>query len=300
MEKVNVLMSTYNGEKYLEEQIESILNQKNVEVNFFVRDDGSTDNTINILDKYYKHNKLIYYSEKNLGPAHSFFDLITRVPEQKYFAFSDQDDVWLPEKLSLAVEKLKKYSDIPALYVSDTIAVDRNLNVLKNQRKMGEEFDFGNILIKNNANGCTMVFNKRFVDIFRKADWRKFNYITAHDHFVYMLCLGIGGKVICDKASYILYRQHSKNFAGEKRSVIRKIKGNGIINNDCVRYKWAETLYENYKKYITEDNRNLLVMIINYKNSMKSRLTLAVNKKIKPKNFIEKIIIFILVILGKY
>ena len=98
MEKVIVLMSTYNGEKYIKQQVDSILNQENVSVELVVRDDGSNDNTISILKEYEKAGKLIWYTGDNKGAAYSFFDLMeyakNRYDDYCYFALSDQDDIW--------------------------------------------------------------------------------------------------------------------------------------------------------------------------------------------------------------
>ena len=117
-EIITVLMSTYNGEKYLREQIESILNQKNVRVQILVRDDGSTDHTHIILDEYQKNGKLNWYTGMNLKSSKSFMNLVTKAPETEYYAFCDQDDVWNNDKLYRAVNKLKSMGNmnIPRLY----------------------------------------------------------------------------------------------------------------------------------------------------------------------------------------
>ena len=109
MEKVCVLMSTYNGEKYLKEQLDSILNQNSIIVDILIRDDGSTDKTLNILDEYNKkYNNIRYYTGENLKSAKSFLDLLFTAGEYDYYSFSDQDDVWDRDKLLVAVSKLKE------------------------------------------------------------------------------------------------------------------------------------------------------------------------------------------------
>ena len=123
MKKVLVLMSTYNGEKYLRIQIESILAQKDVCVSLLVRDDGSSDATTLILDEYAKEGKLTWYSGKNIRPAQSFFDLLFNAPESEYIALSDQDDFWLPEKVYKGCEKVMKMpEDKPCMYCSNVSA----------------------------------------------------------------------------------------------------------------------------------------------------------------------------------
>ena len=111
MEKILVMMSTYNGEKYIREQIDSILHQKDVKVDIVVRDDGSKDNTQNILKNYSSKYKNIKWSQgDNVGPCKSFLELLYSSGEYEYYAFADQDDYWYPNKLKAATEKMKNYT----------------------------------------------------------------------------------------------------------------------------------------------------------------------------------------------
>ena len=143
MEKVCVLMSTYNGEKYLKEQIESILNQENIEVDILIRDDGSTDNTLNILENYtQKYKNIRYYTGENLRSAKSFMNLLFTVKEYDYYAFSDQDDVWKKNKLYTAVSKLKEGYD---LYGGKKSIVDSELNILNIEDEVPVSLELGSI-----------------------------------------------------------------------------------------------------------------------------------------------------------
>ena len=110
-------MSTYNGECFLREQIESLLKQNNEDITILVRDDGSSDKTVGILEEYEKSGQLQAYSGRNLKPARSFMELIDKahIEEYDYYAFSDQDDIWLPDKVHVAVQAIQKY-DVPAMY----------------------------------------------------------------------------------------------------------------------------------------------------------------------------------------
>ena len=104
---VLVLMSTYNGEKYLREQLDSILKSTGVEVNVLVRDDGSTDSTVDILKEYTSSGKLSYYVDKNVGPAQSFRNLVEACDKNYFaYAYADQDDIWGEEKLFVAVSEI--------------------------------------------------------------------------------------------------------------------------------------------------------------------------------------------------
>jgi rhamnosyltransferase len=135
MKSVCVLLSTYNGEKYLKELLDSVLNQNcedKIKVSIFVRDDGSSDNTTNILKEYEQNGKIILFGHGgcNLGFAKSFSSLLANAPLSDYYAFCDQDDIWLPDKLISAVERLEKEdnNEIPLLYSTNLIVVDKDLN----------------------------------------------------------------------------------------------------------------------------------------------------------------------------
>ena len=108
MKKIAVLMSTYNGEKYIEQQIKSILAQENVDVTLYIRDDGSFDNTVYCIKKFQDKNINIIIGD-NKGPCNSFLELVNLVDDTyDYYAFSDQDDVWLPQKLKKSIDLIEK------------------------------------------------------------------------------------------------------------------------------------------------------------------------------------------------
>lgn len=104
-------MTTYNGEKYLKEQLDSLLKQVGVSVKILVRDDGSTDQTKSILDTYQKKGLIDWYCGEHLNAPRGFLDLINRAPNADYYAFCDQDDVWDSDKLFIAVNLLSQYDD---------------------------------------------------------------------------------------------------------------------------------------------------------------------------------------------
>ena len=127
MKIVCVLLSTYNGEKYLKEQLDSVLNQKDITLNFLVRDDGSTDSTIDILKQYEKEGKIKLIVGKNIGYKKSFYELAKLAPLSDYYAFCDQDDVWDDDKLITAVNMLERENNsIPLLYFSALRVVNNN------------------------------------------------------------------------------------------------------------------------------------------------------------------------------
>ena len=126
--RLAVLMSTYNGERYLVDQIESILGQKtDFEYSLIVRDDGSTDKTCDILKQYAAENKILFVKGENIGAAKGFMSLLIDNPGYDYYAFSDQDDIWNENKLQIGVDSIRAFSG-PALYCSNCELVDSELN----------------------------------------------------------------------------------------------------------------------------------------------------------------------------
>ncbi len=211
MEKVQVLLSTYQGEQFLEEQMESLLGQtwKNLEI--LVRDDGSKDNTQKILEHYSeKYDNIRYYPGKNVGVAKSFFELLKK-SDAEFVAFCDQDDVWLENKIEAAVDRLKKEKG-PALYCSNKILVDRNLCPMKKQNQTQLRPGFGNAVVECICTGCTAVLNRELADILSA---RLPEHAILHDWWTYLAASYVGS-VIFDSHAYILYRQHEQNVVGAK------------------------------------------------------------------------------------
>ena len=221
--KVVVLMSTYNGEKYLNEQIDSIINQKgDFELDLLIRDDGSTDNTRNILAKYENNESIYWYGGENLKPAKSFIDLILKV-ENKYdfFAFSDQDDFWMENKIEEAIERIKD-EDLPTIYFSNAELVNSKLDPLKEKLYKTElKNDIYTTMCAANIIGCTMVFNKKMLEVIKQGGMPE--TVIMHDSYLSRVCMAIGGKIIYDSNAYIKYRQHQNNVLGVKSSIISKL-----------------------------------------------------------------------------
>lgn len=232
MYTVQVLLSTYNGEAYLKEQLDSILNQKNVAVKLFVRDDGSSDGTVEILRAYAAlHENIQYLCGENCGVVASFFRLFELSdPEVDFYALSDQDDVWDEDKLSIACQKLeqmrkskspkKKKNDsqiraftTPLLYCCDAWNTDDTLNLLpESMQTAGKELipDFRNALIENIARGASIVFNQALMSYIRISMPQD---IYMHDWWLYLVA-SCFGEVCYDSAAHYKYRQHAGNTLG--------------------------------------------------------------------------------------
>ena len=129
MDRIDILLATYNGEKYLRDQIDSILNQTYADFNLIISDDASTDDTVKILEEYKKKDSRItvYIQEKNIGSNNNFEFLLTKV-QNDYYMLSDQDDIWEKEKIEKSVKKIKETN--ADLVFSDLAVVDANLNII--------------------------------------------------------------------------------------------------------------------------------------------------------------------------
>ena len=207
--KVAIIMSTYNGEKYLGQQLESILQQTYRNIDIFVRDDGSTDGTLAILYKYANKNKNIYIEQGgNLGFAPSFLKALSGVKGYDYYAFCDQDDVWLDFKIQRAVEKLEKYpNDQPLLYGSSYDYYDMGLNFCEHAKHPKRIGSFIGSLSEGLTIGTCMVINSATRELILRADPDK---IYAHDCFTNMACSALG-KIIYDSKPTIKYRRTGNN-----------------------------------------------------------------------------------------
>ena len=221
--KICVIMSTYNGERYLLQQLNSIFLQddKNYEIELYVRDDGSKDRTIEFLKAYgIKHDVQIEVNEgQNVGSAESFLIALRECPKADYYAFCDQDDVWLDEKISAALEQIG-VTDHPILWCSDYQVTDSDLQILIPSALKQPIQDSARAVFYNNVPGCTMVFNWALMHELRKVNISK---IRMHDIMAINVAL-ITGKVIFDKRSYVLYRQHGNNVLGYSHKKIQIVK----------------------------------------------------------------------------
>lgn len=281
MQKVLVLMSTYNGDKYLEEQLNSIFNQNNVSISILVRDDGSTDNTLTILDKWKEKAQLDYYTGENKKSALSFFDLILHAQDYDYYAFSDQDDVWLPNKLISALEQLEKVEKHnPAMYFSQLTYVDDKLNIMEKQFVFSEYlYSFSQALIKNMVAGCTLVYNAKLGEILKSYVPEN---ISMHDRWIYLVCSAVGGKIIFDKKSYILYRQHSSNVTRHNNFIqLFRARIKRLFDSSQFIYMHAYMLNEGYVNLITTENKICIEKVINYKKGIKYKLSLLKDKSFR-------------------
>lgn len=229
--KVAVLLSTFNGSRYLEEQLSSLSKQSYDDFTIYIRDDGSVDNTCEIINSFIskERNAVFFESNDNLGAAGSFIYLINNVDADYYF-FCDQDDIWMPDKISLTMEEMKKHSqDEPLLVHSDLMIVDSNLSTISNSfykysnMSCDNFIDKKQLLLQNYIVGCTCCINKSLAVIAR-VSVNDSNKIAMHDWW-FALHAKFFGKILYINKPTIQYRQHQNNTLGaQKDSLFRYVK----------------------------------------------------------------------------
>ncbi len=293
-DNVLVLISTYNGEKYLKKLFDSVLNQQGCNCNILIRDDCSKDNTVEIIKEYQKkYDNIKFYAGENLGYAKSFWNLIQNSDDFDYYAFCDQDDIWLPNKLINAINLIKKSQDSeeqPVLYTSNVICVDNNMNKLKNKSFFCKKpLNVYESFQKSILPGCTFVFNNNAKKILKLYN----GFMESHDWATYAI-INTFGKVIYDSDSYIYYRIHEQNTIGVTTKFKNfKIKIKRFFSKrKNTRSKFAKDFYKIYASRLTDSNLKISLKELGYyKESKGLKYKLLFNKNFK--GIIFKIYVFL-------
>jgi len=269
-----VLLSTYNGSQYLEEQLNSLLLQDYQGFDIIIRDDGSSDGTIDLLKKYSEMGIKVTYGN-NIGYVKSFFRLLKdNIKKYDYFAFCDQDDYWYKNKISKAIGALKREkNDTPVLYFSSYEIVDENLNLIGYPYKP-KLLSFVNALVENVVPGCSCVFNKAAGMIVLKHLPEQ--GVRFHDWWLFLTISALG-KVIYDPVILFKYRQHGKNTIGTTCGIIdnimkkikNRLKGNKTIPSLIFQ---ARLFYDSYHTELSNENKKVVLSFINTEKCINERL----------------------------
>lgn len=214
MKTVNIILCTYNGEKYLPELLDSLLAQTYQNIRIYIRDDGSSDRTVEIVDEYQKKSdkiNVIKDNQGNLGYIKNFSETIRKSGEADYYAFCDQDDYWLPDKMANAVEKMEQCSpDQCGLYSCAYEVRNSKLEYVSEGHKPTpfSELDVGKSLSLYDGGwllGFTLVINNTLM---HKAFDKQFDVIYSHDIWVQAVTVGFGGEFIYDDRIGAYFRRH--------------------------------------------------------------------------------------------
>lgn len=329
---IQILMSTYNGEKYLTEQLDSLLSQTIVEkegweMEILIRDDGSEDKTCDILQRYAKKDSRIrYFACENKGVIQSFFDLIDMSEKNAdYLAFCDQDDVWMPQKLERAVKKLtergkaaiadkpfaiagkpfanadKPAADMPLLYCGCPLLTDSSLNPIDTVWLSGNlRPSFGNALVENICAGCTCVINRALADLLRLG---RPSYTTMHDRWFYLVA-SCFGEVIYDTKAQIYYRQHGGNAVGMKKNHFQELaqRMQSYRKKRGSNRRQAQAFLDFCTEHdlaIPKSHKPLVMDMANMKKYPKARWRLLKNKAIYRQRKEDDLAFKLLILLGR-
>lgn len=303
-QSVLVLMSSYNGEKYIEGQIESIMNQKvDSELHLRIRDDGSKDKTCEIIEKISRKylGKIELINGENKGYNASFFELLNGASGYDFYAISDQDDIWMQDKIQIAMNILTTSNESgPLLYASTSFLVEDDLNPYGTTRKKERDFSIYNTIIQNICPGHTQVLNNELLSIIQgDIDTKR---IYVYDSWICNMAM-LYGKILFDNEPHTFYRQHRGNQLGY---------GKGRIGRILTSVKHADAgdglKYRRQIEYFCEQNKKMLVdnncyceltRFINA-NSFRNRLVFAIKNKFYRQSMFESVVFRVAVLIGKY
>jgi glycosyltransferase involved in cell wall biosynthesis len=271
---VEVLLATYNGERFLREQIDSILTQDYVNLRVLARDDGSSDATVSILNEYaerFPNRFRLMPSSAGTGSPKDNFLILMRGASAQYVCFSDQDDIWLPDKVSRtkrAMDELESRwgSDTPLLVFTDARVVDDQLRTLHESFWAHEKIEPDRIhhlallLGRSVVTGCTMLLNRRLLEL----SFAMPSDASMHDRWIGLLACTIG-KACAVKAQTLLYRQHDRNVVGiGERTVSLPQLFRRLLKREARRMQWvisqrqAEAFLRAYSAELSPKHRDLL------------------------------------------
>lgn len=274
---VDILLATYNGEHYIEEQLESIINQTYSNWKLYIRDDNSSDNTVNIIKGYIeKFPEKIYLVEdikKGLGAKKNFFELI-KYSKNDYCMFCDQDDVWLNNKIELTMREMKKIEGektkkIPILVHTDLKVVSEELELInesfiKYQNLDPEMKALNNLLLQNNITGCTVMINLSLKQECKNIP----ENCIMHDWWLGLIASAFGEISFINEQT-ILYRQHSMNEVGAKnynsyKFILGKINSTSQSIENGI--KQGIEFFNMYKSSLSDKDLKIVKVFISLKS----------------------------------
>lgn len=295
-----VLLSCYNGRKYIAEQLNSIIHQQNVELKILIRDDGSTDSTLEILDSFKnKYPSMIEIIEgKNVGIHNSFFELIKRCPNSDFIAFSDQDDIWDSDKLYTAISSLKSKSC--DFYSCAAKLCDENSKVLnrdtsdKNLHLHYQKKD--NCVLTPGTQGCTIVISKKLKDYILLHDMPSY---YGHDTWISIIAAYFF-KCIYDENTHMLYRQHNNSWTGNRTNRLLQLKKEIVFFfSGMSRYSMlAQDIINRFKCDLSENSYNTLSLLSKDKKTIKDRFRLIINNKFRKYGFFKNVFFKLCILIG--
>jgi len=264
LDRVDILLSTYNGQKYIKEQLNSIFNQSYKNFRVIVRDDGSHDATLEIVKGY---DVEILESNENLGAKISFASLLEYAlnsSNSRYFMFADQDDVWHEDKIALSLAKIQEIErqqtkPIPLLVHTNLRVVNERLQTIDDSfwhysKINPTKNSFNRLLVQNTVTGCTMLFNRELANLSLPIS----HQAIMHDWWIALVASAFG-KIVPLFEATINYRQHHFNDTGAKSFNLDYIIEKIFSNESLLKYqKQGKAFLENYNYKLSDSTKTVL------------------------------------------
>ena len=314
---VLVLLSSYNGEKYIEQQIESLLAQTGVDITILIRDDGSSDHTLEIVEKMFKGTRHIFFKGDNVGPALSFYNLMKLAFEKynqfEYFAFCDQDDIWHNDKLLTAISTMrtteKNTNACKKLYFcSSDIINESSQKIASSSKRYFNNIDYRMCFHRNPALGCTMVFNFKLLcecmkiwDYIQSPSFDK-RYLPMHDAWMFCVANFTNTQIFADKKEKIHYRIHNLNVTASHKSILQRVRNifvRRMFDKPHYGKKVARIVLENV--LVNDQNRKLfLVLLSSGKKDIISVFKRLFSVKLSGEIFPIRVFYYFLIVINRY
>lgn len=300
--KIQILLSTYNGEKYLRGQLDSFTMLDGFEkIKVLIRDDGSTDNTLEIAEEYKMKYGFEILKGKNIGITESIFELLKNSDKNcEFFAISDQDDVWIQDKFTGAIKAFSRENDgVPIMYATMSEVVSENLTHIGTTLIPKKEVGFYNAMVQNITPGHTQIYNRKLIDLLLE---RGFENVTVVDWWIYLVASGVG-KVLFEKKCTVKHRQHGKNSVGYQTNFI----GKTITRIKKIKRKDANVIslqlksfYDRYNDILKMEYKAELEQYLNSFNNIFGKVSYLTSCKVYRQTCFETFLFKILYVLGKY
>lgn len=266
---IDILMATYNGERYLSEQIQSLLNQTYAQIHLIIRDDCSKDNTPFLLAEYAKNNPeriTLLHGNRQLGIKGNFSELMKHA-SSPYVMFCDQDDVWLPTKVAKTLHQIKHLEklhgkDSPLLVHTDLAVVRHDLSLICNSfwqyTKLvpKRSHQLNRLLVQNVVTGCSMMINRPLLELAYPIP----SEAMMHDWWIAIVASAFGS-ISAIKESTLLYRQHGQNSLGAKKFLSLSHLKNGLkklLLKDEKRFNQAAVFFERFQEILGYPHREIV------------------------------------------
>jgi len=301
---VVIIMSVYNAEKYLSEQINSILAQRGAQVFLYIRDDGSCDQTPKILENYARNDhRVIFNRGANLGAMKSFMQALFDCPlKGDFFGFGDADDVWVPEKLEYTIGFIEKIicsheaANCPVAVSTKLMVVNERLERICETPTPNLQLCFENALIETVTSGASIIMNKPAYDLIREYHP---THAVMHDAWVYLLITAFGVFDYGDRPT-ILYRQHDSNVTGTAHGFKRRLALRWHrIQSSSLYWTQAAEFAAFFRLRLEPRKRKILDDYLCYRDSFASRLRFALYPSVKAQSMKANLFNRILFLFGR-